>query len=97
MKYVIINGSPRKKNTWSVVEQVKKNLDGDFEEIQLAKEKIPMCNGCTKCINDGESMCPHYELMKPIVDKMKFLSDEQLETISNLLDDLVKLNTQSKK
>lgn len=35
--------------------------------------------------------------LKPMVDKMKFLSDEQLETISNLIDDLVKLNTQSKK
>lgn len=71
MKYVIINGSPRKKNTWSVVEQVKKNLDGEFEEIQLAKEKIPICNGCTNCINDGEDNCPHYERIKPIVDKMK--------------------------
>ena len=50
MKYVIINGSPRKKNTWSMVKQAKSNLDGEFEEIQLMKEKIPMCNGCFKCI-----------------------------------------------
>ena len=33
MKYVIINGSPRKKNTWAVVKQIMKNLDGEFEEI----------------------------------------------------------------
>ena len=46
MKYVIINGSPRKKNTWSMVKQAKSNLDGEFEEIKLMKEKIPMCNGC---------------------------------------------------
>lgn len=71
MKYVIINGSPRKKNTWSVVEQVKKNLNGEFEEIQLAKEKIPMCNGCFKCITDGESNCPHYNIINPIIDKIK--------------------------
>ena len=35
--------------------------------------------------------------LKLMFDKMKFLNDEQLETISNLIDDLVKLNTQSKK
>ena len=35
MKYVIINGSPRKKNTWSMVKQAKTNLgdDAEFEEI----------------------------------------------------------------
>ena len=37
MKYVIINGSPRKKNTWKVVKQVKKNLKGEFKEIHLMK------------------------------------------------------------
>ncbi len=71
MKYLIINGSPRKKNTWAVVKQVKKNLNGEFEEIQLSKEKIPMCNGCFKCIMDGENKCPHYDLINPIVDKIK--------------------------
>ena len=39
MKYVIINGSPRRKNTWKMVEQAKKNLNGEFEEIHLMKEK----------------------------------------------------------
>ena len=32
MKYLIINGSPRKKNTWKIVTQAKKNLEGEFEE-----------------------------------------------------------------
>lgn len=71
MKYVIINGSPRKKNTWAVVKQVKKNLNGEFDEIQLSKEKIPMCNGCFKCIIEGENECPHHDSIKPIVDKIK--------------------------
>lgn len=35
--------------------------------------------------------------LKPLFDKMRYLNDEQLESISNLIDDLVKLNTQSKK
>ena len=71
MKYVIINGSPRKKNTWAVVKQVKKSLNGEFEEIHLMKEKIPLCNGCFKCIVEGEEKCPHYDIVGPIVEKMQ--------------------------
>lgn len=71
MKYVIINGSPRRKNTWKMVEQAKKNLNGEFEEIHLMKEKIPLCNGCFKCIMEGEDRCPHGDNVKPIVDALR--------------------------
>ena len=70
MNYLIINGSPRKKNSWAVVKQVKKNLDGNFEEIQLVKEKIPLCNGCFKCIMEGEEKCPHFDKINPILEKL---------------------------
>ena len=72
MKYLIINGSPRKKNTWSMVKQAKTNLgeDAEFEEVQLMKEKIPMCNGCFKCIMEGEENCPHHEIISPIIEKI---------------------------
>jgi multimeric flavodoxin WrbA len=71
MKYLIINGSPRKKNTWSAVKQAKANLDGEFEEIHLMKEKIPMCNGCFKCILEGEERCPHFYMIDPIIEKIR--------------------------
>ena len=71
MRYVIINGSPRKKNTWAVVEQVKTNLNGEFDEIHLAKEKIPMCVGCYNCILKGEKYCPHFDKVNPIVERIK--------------------------
>lgn len=70
MKYVIINGSPRKKNTWMMVKQAETNLKGEFEEIQLMKEKIPLCNGCFKCILESEEKCPHRDKIKPIIDKI---------------------------
>ena len=35
--------------------------------------------------------------LKPLIDKMKHLNDKQLETVTNLVDDLVKLNTQNKR
>ena len=70
MKYVVINGSPRRKNTWKMVKQAKTNLNGDFDEIHLMKEKIPLCNGYFKCIVESEEKCPHIDIIKPIVDKM---------------------------
>ena len=70
MKYVILNGSPRRRNTWKIVEQAKTNLNGEFEEIHLMKENIPLCNGCHKCILESEDNCPHRDKIKPIVDKM---------------------------
>ncbi|WP_298500045.1 flavodoxin family protein [uncultured Methanobrevibacter sp.] len=71
MKYVIINGSPRKKNTWNIINQARKNLNGEFEEIHLASRKIPMCRGCYNCILEGEDKCPHFEYINPIVEKIK--------------------------
>lgn len=71
MKYLIINGSPRKKNTWQIVKQAKTNIDGEFEEIHLMKQKIPICNGCYKCIIETEKNCPHYDIVNPIVEKIK--------------------------
>ena len=71
MKYLIINGSPRKKNTYGIVKQIKSNLDGEFEEVNLINQKIPLCNGCHKCIMESETQCPHFEMVNPIVEKIK--------------------------
>lgn len=71
MKYVIINGSPRKKNTWAMVKQAQKNLEGEFEEIHLFEEDIPLCKGCFNCIMHGEKYCPHRNQIKPIIEKIK--------------------------
>lgn len=70
MNYLIINGSPRKKNTWAIIEQVKSNLNGNFEEIHLSEENIPLCKGCYNCIMNGEKYCPHHKQVKHITDKM---------------------------
>lgn len=71
MKYLIINGSPRQKNTWSMVQQAKANLNGDFDEIHLLHEQIPMCVGCYNCINESEKKCPHNNKIQPIIDKIR--------------------------
>ena len=64
MKLLIINGSPRRQNTWKIVERVKETMndldeDVSFSEIDLIKENIPCCLGCYKCFSEGEDNCPH--------------------------------------
>ena len=75
MKCLIIHGSPRRGNTWDVLniakEEMKKNGDFEFEIIELAKEKIPMCIGCFNCIAKGEKKCHHNSYIDPIVKKME--------------------------
>lgn len=71
MKYLIINGSPRKKNTWKIVKQAQTNLNGEYEEIHLYQENIPPCTGCMKCMEEGEEKCPHHSQIKPIIEKIK--------------------------
>ena len=71
MKYLIINGSPRRKNTYKIIKQAASNLDGEFEEIHLIEKQIPMCLGCMNCINIGEDKCPHSDKVRPIIEKMK--------------------------
>lgn len=71
MKYLIINGSPRVGNTCRVIKQVKTNLEGEFEEIHLAKEDIDLCIGCYNCIMFGEEKCPHRDKIRPIIEKMR--------------------------
>ena len=71
MKYLIINGSPRRKNTYKIIKQAESNLDGEFEEIQLIEKQIPMCLGCMNCITIGEDKCPHSDKVRPIIEKIK--------------------------
>ena len=54
-----------------MVKRAQSNLDGEFEEIHLLKKKIPMCNGCFKCIIESEEKCPHYDKINPIIEKIK--------------------------
>ena len=73
MKYLIINGSAHKGNTWNLAMVVKnsfKEYDNNaiFKEIHLLKEEIPFCNGCSLCFRKGKEFCPHYKKMQPLVD-----------------------------
>ena len=75
MNFLIINGSPRRVNSWKLIERVKDDLNDleesiGFDEIDLIKENIPFCTGCYSCFTNGEETCPHASIIQPIVDKM---------------------------
>lgn len=76
MKYLIINGSPRKQNTWKIIQRAKnriidKDKNAEFNEINLLDAEIPQCIGCFSCFMNGEDTCPHANKIQPIVDEMK--------------------------
>ncbi|CUP12942.1 multimeric flavodoxin WrbA [Clostridium baratii] len=74
MKCLIIHGSPRRKNTWDVLNIVKEQLntidDIQFDLIELKKEKLDICIGCFNCILKGEDKCPHFNKTKTFIDKI---------------------------
>lgn len=76
MKVLIINGSPHKGNTWTLVERVKNKInsisqDVIFFEEHLHKLKLPLCTGCSSCLVRGEKHCPHYNEVQNIVNKIE--------------------------
>ena len=75
MRCVVIHGSPRRGNTWDVLniakEEMRKKGEIEFIDIELRKENIPYCNGCFLCIYKGEDKCPHKEKINNIVSKIE--------------------------
>ncbi len=75
MKFLIVNGSAHKGNTWKLVEHIKKFIlsqdeEMELEEIHLIKENLPFCCGCSNCFRAGHEKCPHYSIVGNIMQKM---------------------------
>lgn len=76
MRYLIINGSPHKGNTWRLVEVSQSALlncdsTAEFEEIHLAKLNLPFCTGCSNCFRLGHEKCPHYEKISAVINAIE--------------------------
>ena len=76
MKYLFINGSPHKGNTWKLAEEVQgilKNIEPGsvIEEIHLVNLKLPFCSGCSLCFRTGGSNCPHNEKIQQVLNAME--------------------------
>lgn len=75
MKICIINGSPRKGNTYRATqifkEQMKKNGDIEFIEFFLPKDMPVFCCGCYNCFEKGADKCPHAQYTQPIINAIR--------------------------
>ncbi len=71
MKIIAICGSPRKGNTYSVLDNIKKNFpDIDFKILMLKDLNFEMCKGCYSCVMRGEEKCPLKDDRDMLVKKM---------------------------
>lgn len=73
MKYLLINGSPHKGNTWKLAELAKANLAeydsaAEFQEIHLSTLNLAFCTGCSNCFRLGHEKCPHYSKISAVID-----------------------------
>ena len=76
MKILIVDGCPRKSNTWKLtllaMEEIRRLCpDTEFEEITLSKLNLPFCTGCSNCFRLGPEKCPHYSIVGEVVRKIE--------------------------
>lgn len=77
MKYLLINGSPHKGNTWKLVEEMKTEIavlapETEFHELMLATLNLPFCLGCSLCFRKGHEYCPHNQIVQKVIDEIEW-------------------------
>lgn len=75
MKYLLLNGSPHKGNTWRISQFAKEHIlfldkEASFHEIHIASLQLPFCTGCSTCFRKGGDKCPHNQILRPLVQEM---------------------------
>lgn len=61
-KVLAIMGSPRKLETYKIVQQFERELKShgqvEFKYLYLKDVHLETCKGCFRCLEDGEQLCP---------------------------------------
>jgi len=70
MKVVIINGSPRKGNTYTATEIFKDEMNKCgktlITEFFMPDDMPKFCMGCQVCLGNSYDKCPHHKFTEPI-------------------------------
>jgi len=70
MKILVIHGSMRKGNTYSLTKKIMNRLlvkpDIEFIEINVSDLDLPFCCSCHVCFEKGEEFCPHYKVIHSV-------------------------------
>jgi multimeric flavodoxin WrbA len=71
MKILAVCGSPRKGNSYSMLNSIRENYsDIDFKILMLNDLNFEMCKGCYGCVLNGEEFCPLKDDRDMIVREM---------------------------
>lgn len=70
MRIVMIHGQSHKGSTCHIARQLSGKLGGEIKEFFLPHDFGFFCTGCTNCFSKSETLCPHYEKLKPITEAM---------------------------
>lgn len=68
MKITVIHGQNHKGSTCHIAEMLAEKIGGEITEFFLPKDFGEFCVGCTQCFGKSETLCPHYEKLKPITE-----------------------------
>ena len=75
MNIAVLSGSPRRKDSYSVIKRIeeKMNATGDvaFEYLKINEYNVKECLGCLQCIIKSEKLCPLKDDVSAILDKLK--------------------------
>lgn len=66
MKITIIHGQNHKGSTYHIARMLAEKLNGEITEFFLSRDFGEFCIGCTQCFTKSETLCPHYEKLKPL-------------------------------
>lgn len=77
MRYLLINGSPHKGNTWKLAELAQQQIlqlapDSVFQAVHLSTLELPFCTGCSRCFRLGGSKCPHFSVIGNVLEKLEW-------------------------
>lgn len=70
MHITIIHGQSHKGSTYHIARMLAEKLQGDITEIFLPRDSGSFCVGCTSCFGKSETLCPHYEKLKPLTEAL---------------------------
>ena len=70
MNITIVHGQSHKGSTYHIAKILSEKLKGEVTEFFLPRDFRSFCVGCTNCFEKSETLCPHYESLKPITEAL---------------------------
>jgi len=72
MRIVVIHGQSHKGSTYNIAKLFTDRLAGSADEVlEFQTNDISSCIGCFNCILRSEEMCPHRNMVQPIIEAIE--------------------------